>query len=118
MGLLVTWVTAKDMVKFGKVAEMEIDTWEVNENEFEEYIISYFQKVPLLRRGELGQWLERDMKSRNVTICRIWNEDNDGMNASETEKFQSPYGSMAFDRKGGSSSVVKIGKKENGTKWK
>lgn len=40
------------------------------------------------------------------------------MNALERQKFQSPYGSMAFDRKGGSSSVVKIGKKENGTKWK
>ena len=48
----------------------------------------------------------------------MWNEDNDGMNASERQKFKSPYGSMAFDRKGGSSSVVKIGKKEKGTKWK
>ena len=38
------------------------------------------------------------------------------MNALERQKFQSPYGSLAFDRRGGSSSIVKIGKEENGTK--
>lgn len=38
------------------------------------------------------------------------------MNALKRQKFQSPYGSMAFDRRGVSSSIVKTGKKENGTK--